>query len=52
MVEINVGTEDDPKNINLSKSLLKEQKSSYVSLFKQYLDVFTWKYEDLKTYDT
>ena len=23
----------------------------YASLFKEYLDVFAWKYEDLKTYD-
>jgi hypothetical protein len=23
-----------------------------VDLFKEYVDVFAWKYEDLKTYDT
>jgi hypothetical protein len=38
--------------VNLSKSLLLEQKLKYIELFKEYLDVFAWGYEDLKAYDT
>jgi hypothetical protein len=32
--------------------LSPELKQKYVDLFKEYVDVFAWKYEDLKTYDT
>jgi hypothetical protein len=28
-----------------------EEGDQYVSLFKEYLDVFTWNYDDLKDYD-
>jgi hypothetical protein len=38
--------------LNLSKDLSPEVKKKYVELFKEYVDVFSWKYEDLKTYDT
>jgi hypothetical protein len=38
--------------IKLSKSLLPEQKQKYIELFKEFVDVFAWCYEDLKSYDT
>jgi hypothetical protein len=38
--------------IKLSKSLPTEKKSKYIELFKEYVDVFAWGYEDLKYYDT
>ena len=38
--------------IKLSKSLPQEQKRKYIELFKEYIDVFSWGYEDLKSYDT
>jgi hypothetical protein len=28
-----------------------EEVDQYVGLFKEYLDVFTWTYDDLKAYD-
>jgi hypothetical protein len=28
-----------------------EEVDQYVALFKEYLDVFTWIYDDLKAYD-
>jgi hypothetical protein len=49
---INLGTTENPKNINLGKSLSPEEKKSYLKLFKEYQDVFAWSYQDLKTYDT
>jgi ribonuclease HI len=50
--ECNIGTEEKPKMIKLSKSLPPEKKCKYIELFKEYVDVFSWGYEDLKSYDT
>jgi hypothetical protein len=38
--------------IKLSKSLPPEKKRKYIELFKEYIDVFAWGCEDLKSYDT
>jgi hypothetical protein len=49
---INLGTPESPKNVNLGKTISKEERKSYLKLFRQYQDVFAWSYRDLKTYDT
>ena len=48
----NIGTEDKPKMIKLAKSLPTDMKKKYIDLFKEFIDVFSWIYEDLKAYDT
>jgi hypothetical protein len=50
--ECNIGTDEEPKMIKLSKSLPPAQKQKYIELFKEFVDVFAWSYEDLKSYDT
>jgi hypothetical protein len=50
--DCNVGTNEDPKMVKISKYLLAQIKSKYTELLRQYKDVFTWYYDDLKTYDT
>jgi len=50
--EHNLGTPSDHQMIRLSKDLPEEQKHRYIELFREFKDVFTWKYEDLNTYDT
>jgi hypothetical protein len=50
--DCNIGTEEKPKMVKLSKSLPPEQKLKYIELFKEYSDVFSWGYEDYKAYDT
>jgi hypothetical protein len=52
VTECNIGTEEDPKFVKLSRSLSREQRAEYVELLKEFVDVFAWTYEDLKTYDT
>jgi hypothetical protein len=52
VTECNLGTEEDPKWVKLSSSLSKEQRVEYVRLLKEFTDVFSWTYEDLRTYDT
>lgn len=38
--------------IKLYNNLPEIEKQRYLELFKELKDVFAWKYEDLKTYDT
>jgi hypothetical protein len=52
VTECNLGTEENPKYVKLSSSLSKEKRVEYVKLLKEFADVFSWKYEDLQTYDT
>ena len=49
---INLGTPKNPKNINLGKTVSKEERKAYLKIFRKYQDVFAWSYRDLKTYDT
>ena len=49
---INLGTEAEPKYVNLGKCCLLGETSWLINLFQQYKDIFAWTYEDLKTYDT
>jgi hypothetical protein len=48
----NLGTPENPKNVNLGKKISKEERKASLKLFRQYQDVFAWSYRDLKTYDT
>ena len=50
--ECNIGTKDNPKIIKLAKSLHMNMKKKHIDLFKEFIDVFSWSYEDLKAYDT
>jgi hypothetical protein len=49
--KINIGTHDSPKYINLGTSCTMEEIDQYTSLFKEFHDIFSWTYDDLKEYD-
>jgi hypothetical protein len=49
---INLGTLENPNNVNLGKTMSKEDMKAYLKLFKEYKDVFSWSYQELKMYDT
>jgi hypothetical protein len=49
---INLGTNNTPQNINLGKNCSSEERQAFIKLFKEYKDIFSWTYDDLKTYDT
>ena len=51
MDECNIGIERDPKVIKISKNLTKGSKERYIKLMKEFYDVFSWTYDDLKVYD-
>ena len=48
---VNLGTEQDLKNINLGKNYTLTERATFMKLFKEFKDVFAWTYEDMKTYD-
>ena len=50
--DCNIGTQEKPKIIKLSKTLGPGIKEMYINLMKDFPDVFAWSYEDLKVYDT
>jgi hypothetical protein len=52
IAECNIGTKKDPKYVKLSSSLPRKKKDKYTELLKDFADVFSWTYEDLRTYDT
>ena len=49
---MNLGTEQDPKNINLGKNCTHAERTTFMKLFREFKDVFVWTYEDLQTYET
>ena len=50
--DCNIGTQQDPKIIKLSKMIIPKIKQRYISLMKDFHDVFAWSYGYLKVYDT
>ena len=50
--EVNIGTEEQTKITKIARTLSPEAKQRYISLMKEYLDVFSWSYKDLKAYKT
>jgi hypothetical protein len=49
--KINIGIDSSPKHVNLGVDCTTDEVDQYVTLFKEYLDVFLWSYDDLKEYD-
>ena len=52
IVRWNIGTTNEPKLAKLSKVLSDEQRRRYIKLMKEFVDIFTWYYEYLNTYET
>jgi hypothetical protein len=52
VIEYNIGTEEDPKFVKFSSNLSRQKRVEYVELLKEFVDVFSWTYEYLRTYDT
>lgn len=50
--ECNIGTKNNPKILKWYESLPPKEKQKYVELLRKFFDVFSWSYEDLKSYDT
>lgn len=43
-IDCNLGTDNEPKFVKISKVLSDEKRQKYINLMKEYFDVFVWKY--------
>ena len=46
-----MGDEVNPKHIFISESLPLSEKEGQIHLIQEYIDVFTWNYEDMPGLD-
>ena len=51
VTQINLGDEANPKPIFISESLSPPEKEDLISLVWEYIDIFTWNYEDMPGLD-
>ena len=51
VIQVNMGSEENPKPIFISDSLPPEEKEELISLIREYIDVFAWNYEDMPGLD-
>jgi hypothetical protein len=49
--KVNIGRDSCLKYINLRVDCTTEEVNQYVAFLKEYIDVFTWTYDDFKSYD-
>ena len=49
--EVNLGTNEAPKPVNVAKELPREEKMAMIELLKEFRDVFAWSYEDMRGLD-
>jgi hypothetical protein len=49
--KVNLATKDSPQCINLGLGCSEKEKMSFVKIFKEFKYVFSWTYDDLKTFD-
>ena len=51
ITQINVGTEKDPRLVQIGSTLSSEERERLVALLKEFKDVFGWSYEDMPGID-
>ena len=49
---INLGTDDEPKMIQVGNTLTTSEKDALVALLIEFKEVFAWSYEDMLGNDT
>ena len=49
---INLGWEEDPKEVKIGAFLHPDVKSRLIKLLKEYVDIFAWSYQDIPGLDT
>ena len=51
IIQINVGTEKDPRLVQIGSMLSSEERKCLATLLKDFKDVFAWSYEDMPGID-
>jgi len=49
---INIGTAENPKNIQIGSTLTTHEQASLLALLQEFQDVFAWSYEDMPGIDS
>ena len=49
---VNLGTDDEKKEVKIGSSLDSFAKKEIVNLLKEYRDIFTWFYQDMPGLNT
>ena len=49
---INLGSEDNKKEVKIGALLCPDVKKRMVELLREYVDVFSWFYQDMPSLDT
>ena len=47
----NLGTDEEPKMVQIGKACNQQEKEDMLKLLTKYKDVISWSYEELQTYD-
>lgn len=50
-IPVNIGFEEDPKNMYISVICTDDENKQFIALFKEFKDVFAWSYVDLRGFD-
>jgi hypothetical protein len=51
VIDYNLGTVANPKHVKLSKFSSTKYRAKCEEFLKEFIDIFSWKYEDLRTFD-
>src|SRR3954469_5734960 len=49
---INLGTDEEPKNIKIGATLNEDVRTTLVKLLNDYVEIFAWSYRDMPGLDT
>jgi hypothetical protein len=49
---VNIGTNDEPKMMQIGKNLTSFEKDEFIALLQEFQEVFAWSYEDMLGIDT
>ena len=49
-IEVNIGTDQNPKLIKIGKGTSQKERNELINLVKEYRDVFSFTYDELKAY--
>jgi hypothetical protein len=50
-ISLNIGIGDSPKNVKIGAQCTDEEKLKFIELLREFQDVFSWSYEDLRGFD-
>lgn len=51
LIEVNLGTEEEPRPTFLSATLTKEEREGYQNFLMEYRDYFAWNYKEMPGLD-